>query len=146
MYYEKVFYFDGLVRFFVFYQYWLYYIIMGVVRYNLYLQSFFLVFFLSKGRNKIFELFGLVFFWIWYIYLCLYLFSWFVLFVFVFVVYFFVGFFYIQIILSYFFMEIYYGYFLDVFKSNQFFFFQLVIIMDIECYLWLDFVYGGLQF
>lgn len=38
MYHEKVLYFDGLAKFFVSYQHWLYYIIMGVARYNLYLQ------------------------------------------------------------------------------------------------------------
>lgn len=146
MYHEKVLYFDGLARFFVSYQHWLYYIIMGLARYNLYLQSFLLVFSLPKGRNKTLELLGLVFFWTWYIYLCSYLPSWPALFVFVSVAHFLAGLLHIQITLSHFSMETYHGHPLDAFKSNQFLLSQLATTMDIECYPWLDFVHGGLQF
>lgn len=146
MYHEKILYFDGLAKFFVSYQHWLYYLIMGLARYNLYAQSFLLVFSLPRGQNKYFEIFGLMFFWTWYIYLCSFLPSWTSLFIFVFVAHFLAGILHIQITLSHFSMETYHGHPLDAFKSNEFLLSQLATTMDIECYPWLDFFHGGLQF
>ena len=146
MYHEKILYFDGLAKFFVSYQHWLYYLIMGLARYNLYVQSFLLVFSLPRGQNKYFEIFGLVFFWTWYIYLCSFLPSWTSLFIFVFVAHFLAGILHIQITLSHFSMETYHGHPLDAFKSSEFLLSQLATTMDIDCYPWLDFIHGGLQF
>lgn len=146
MYHEKILYFDRVARFFVSNQHWLYYLIMGLARYNLYVQSFLLVYSLPNGRGKNLEIIGLVFFWTWYIYLCSFLPSWASLFIFVFVAHFLAGILHIQITLSHFSMETYHGHPMDVFKGSEFLLSQLATTMDIDCYPYLDFVHGGLQF
>ncbi|KAJ7351734.1 hypothetical protein OS493_035799 [Desmophyllum pertusum] len=150
MYHEKILYFDGLAKFFVSNQHWLYYLIMGLARYNLYAQSVLFVFSgtFPKGQNKYLEIFGMVFFWTWYIYLCSFLPSWTSLFIFVFVAHFLAGILHIQITLSHFSMETYHGHPMDAFNksSSEFLRSQLATTMDIDCYPWLDFFHGGLQF
>lgn len=146
MYHERILYFDQVARFFVSNQHWLYYIVMGLARFNLYVQSFLLVFSLPSGRNKYFELFGLIFFWTWYIYLCSFLPTWTSLFIFVFVAHFLAGILHVQITLSHFSMETYHGHPNEVFKGSGYALLQLQTTMDIECNPWLDFFHGGLQF
>ena len=146
MYHEKTLYFNGLAKFFVSNQHWLYYLIMGLARYNLYLQSFLLVFSLPNGRAKYLECFGLAFFWTWYLYLCSFLPCWTSLFIFVVVAHFLAGVLHIQITLSHFSMKTYHGHPMDAFKDSEFLLSQLATTMDIECYPWLDFIHGGLQF
>lgn len=146
MYHERILYFDQVARFFVSNQHWLYYIVMGLARFNLYVQSFLLVFSLPCGRNKYFELFGLIFFWTWYIYLCSFLPTWTSLFIFVFVAHFLAGILHVQITLSHFSMDTYHGHPNEVFKGSGYALLQLQTTMDIECNPWLDFFHGGLQF
>ncbi|XP_067025978.1 uncharacterized protein [Acropora muricata] len=146
MYHERILYFDQVARFFVSNQHWLYYIVMGLARFNLYVQSFLLVFSLPSGRNKYFELFGLIFFWTWYIYLCSFLPTWTSLFIFVFVAHFLAGILHVQITLSHFSMDTYHGHPNEVFKGSGYALLQLQTTMDIECNPWLDFFHGGLQF
>lgn len=146
MYHERILYFDQVARFFVSNQHWLYYIVMGLARFNLYVQSFLLVFSLPSGRNKYFELFGLIFFWTWYIYLCSFLPTWSSLFIFVFVAHFLAGILHVQITLSHFSMDTYHGHPNEVFKGSGYALLQLQTTMDIECNPWLDFFHGGLQF
>lgn len=146
MYHERTLYFDGLAKFFVSYQHWLYFLVMGLARFNLYAQSFLLVYSLPSGRNKNLELFGLIFFWTWYIYLCSFFPSWTSLFIFVFVAHFLAGILHIQITLSHFSMETYNGHPNEVFKDSGYVLLQLLTTMDIDCYPWLDFFHGGLQF
>lgn len=146
MYHERILYFDRVARFFVSNQHWLYYIVMGLARFNLYVQSFLLVFSLPSGRNKYFELFGLIFFWTWYIYLCSFLPTWSSLFIFVFVAHFLAGILHVQITLSHFSMDTYHGHPNEVFKGSGYALLQLQTTMDIECNPWLDFFHGGLQF
>ena len=146
MYHEKTLTFNGLAKFFVSNQHWLYYLIMGLARYNLYVQSFLLVFSLPNGRAKYLECLGLAFFWTWYIYLCSFLPCWTSLFIFVFVAHFLAGVLHIQITLSHFSMKTYHGHPMDAFKDSEFLLSQLATTMDIECHPWLDFIHGGLQF
>ena len=119
---------------------------MGLARYNLYVQSFLLVFSLPNGRAKYLECLGLAFFWTWYIYLCSFLPCWTSLFIFVFVAHFLAGVLHIQITLSHFSMKTYHGHPMDAFKDSEFLLSQLATTMDIECHPWLDFIHGGLQF
>lgn len=146
MYHERILYFDQVARFFVSNQHWLYYIVMGLARFNLYVQSFLLVFSMPSGRNKYFELFGMIFFWTWYIYLCSFLPTWTSLFIFVFVAHFLAGILHVQITLSHFSMDTYHGHPNEVFKGSGYALLQLQTTMDIECNPWLDFFHGGLQF
>ena len=146
MYHDRILHFNRLSKFFVCYQHWLYYLIMGLARYNLYAQSFLLVYSLPRGVMKNLELSGLLLFWAWYLYLCSFLPSWTSIFLFVSIAHFFAGLLHIQITLSHFSMETYNGLPLDAFQSSEFLLSQLATTMDIECYPWLDFFHGGLQF
>ncbi|EDO48554.1 predicted protein [Nematostella vectensis] len=146
IYHDRVMHFDGLAKFFVRYQHHLYFLIMGLARFNLYAQSFLLV--LSKERVKlrVMEFVTMVLFWTWYLTLCSYLPTWSTRFAFVFLAHFLAGIIHIQITLSHFSMETYNGLPLDAFKENRFLLSQMDTTMDIECDPNLDFFHGGLQF
>ena len=145
-YHDKILHFDKVAQLFVSYQHWLFYLIMGLARHFLYLQSFMLVFSRAKVRIRVVEIISLCLFWTWYLSLCSYLPSWPTRIFFVLVSNFFVGLIHIQITLSHFSMETYHGLPLDAFKNDEFLQSQLQTTMDIECHPWLDFFHGGLQF
>lgn len=64
-YHMKQFVFDPLSRFLVAYQHWLYYPIMGLARFNLYLQSFLLILSREKVDYRALELVGMAFYFTW---------------------------------------------------------------------------------
>jgi len=145
-YHERVMQFDALAKFFVRYQHLLYFLIMGLARFNLYLQSFLLAFSNQKVKMRFWEIFTMCLFWTWYLYLCSYLPTFWTRLVFVFLAHFLAGIIHIQITLSHFSMETHHGIPQESFEHDKFLLSQMDTTMDIECAPWMDFFHGGLQF
>lgn len=145
-YHKRVMQFDKVAKFFVRYQHLLYFVIMGLARFNLYLQSFLLAFSKEKVKMRFWEIFTMCLFWTWYLYLCSYLPTFWTRLAFVLLAHFLAGIIHIQITLSHFSMETHHGIPQESFKNDKFLLSQMDTTMDIECPPWMDFFHGGLQF
>lgn len=145
-YHERVMAFDGIAKMFVKYQHHLYFLVMGLARFNLYLQSFLLALSKEKVKYRFLELLTMCLFWTWYLYLCSHLPTWPTRIVFILLAHFLAGIIHIQITLSHFSMETHHGIPQEAFKTDKFLLSQMDTTMDIECDPRLDFFHGGLQF
>ena len=145
-YHDKIMHFDRVSKFFVSNQHFLYYFIMGLARFNLYVQSFLLLASKSKVPMRKWEIFTLFLFWTWFFFLCSCFPTWGTMLLFIFISHFFAGLLHVQITLSHFSMETYHGLPLDAFDTDQFLQSQLWTCMNVDCHPWLDFFHGGLQF
>lgn len=145
-YHSKTFSFDRVSKFFVSNQHVLYYLIMGVARFNLYVQSFLHIFTKCTGRKLKLELFTLAVFWLWFSALCSLIPSLHEKIIFIFVSHFIAGLLHVQITISHFAMATYYGLPQSKYESDSFFISQMATTMNVDCYPIMDFFHGGLQF
>jgi acyl-lipid Delta6-acetylenase / acyl-lipid (9-3)-desaturase len=146
-YYEKIVRLDDAARFLVSHQHRIYYPLMAVARYYLYLNSFLLC--LNPRKNvkaRFVELGALIGFWVWFSYLCSFLPSTGMVVAFTLLSHAIVGLIHVQITLSHFAMETYYGYGYEQDHPNHFVECQLKTSLNVDCPEWLDWLHGGLQF
>ena len=147
-YHNRVLPFDSISKFFVSYQHYLYYPIMGIARINLYAQSLIYVLLKSKKsynwrRN---ELIALFVFWTWYMLLCSCLPTWLDVALFFWISHGFAGILHVQITLSHFSMPTYHGLPQEQHDEDGYVKTQFQTTMNIDCYPFMDFFHGGLQF
>ena len=148
-YHERTFSFDLLSRVLVPLQDKLYYLIMGLARCNLYIQSY--VFLLSSDRfrrgrvqsNRCVELLGLFFFATWFTFLVSLIPTTAGRILFTAISHFLAGILHVQITLSHFSMAVYSD---QPWTMDSFMEHQMKTSMDIDCSEWLDWFHGGLQF
>lgn len=147
LYHNKTFSFDRISRFFVSNQHLLYYIIMGVARFNLYVQSFLHVFHMPYGYKRKFEIATIFIFWCWFSLLLSLIPSYAGMFAFLFISHFVAGLLHVQITLSHFSMATYHGHPSGTYKSaDSFFMSQMETTLNVSCSPYMDFFHGGLQF
>eukprot|EP01129_Flabellula_baltica_P008413 TRINITY_DN333_c0_g1_i1.p1 TRINITY_DN333_c0_g1~~TRINITY_DN333_c0_g1_i1.p1 ORF type:complete len:447 (-),score=76.29 TRINITY_DN333_c0_g1_i1:56-1396(-) len=137
--------FDAIGKVLVSYQHYLYYLIMGFSRWNLYVQSILLH---IKAKDpipfRLLDLFGIFMYWSWFITLVTYLPDASTKFWFVIVSHFFgPGLLGIQITISHFAMPVYEDEEIDEYKFLET---QFEHSMDVDCHPLLDWLHGGLQF
>lgn len=145
-YHNKTFSFDRISKFFVSNQHLLYYVIMGIARFNLYAQSFIHVFTQCKGRKQKLELVTLGIFWCWFSLLCSLIPSLWGRVLFILLSHFVAGLLHVQITLSHFSMATYHGLPSNSYKKDSFFISQMETTMNVDCHPYMDFFHGGLQF
>lgn len=141
-----------ITHWFISHQHWLYHLIMGVARFNLYAQSFILL--LSpraesrrRGiQNPNTELLLLSGFWVWFGSLVWTLPSLGEVLGFLLLSHFVAGLLHVQITISHFPMDIYEGDDVPLAQEPEFFAAQLKTTMDVDCPAWMDWFHGGLQF
>lgn len=148
-YHEKIFTFTGISKILIPLQDKLYYLVMAVARYNLYIQSYLFLLTDSRFRNRRIktarnlELFGLIFFALWFCLLTSYLPTSSERIVFVLISHAVAGVLHVQITLSHFAMPVYTQ---KPWEVSTFVEHQIKTSLDIDCYEWLDWFHGGLQF
>lgn len=140
-YHQRILKFDLMSKIFVKAQYYLYYLIMSLARFNLYAQS---LIFLSKNKRArfvILESLGYILFMVWYCLLVLYIPGLGKKFVFVLLSHATSGILHVQITISHFAMS-------TELRTDdeEFIKHQLRTTMDVECSPWMDWFHGGLQF
>lgn len=145
-YHKKTFSFDRISYFFVSKQHYLYYLIMGVARFNLYAQSFIYALTQASPKKRKVELISLITFWCWFLLLCSFIPTLLGKFVFVFLSHFIAGLLHVQITLSHFSMLTYHGLPSNIYKRDYFFLSQLSSTLNVSCSPYMDFFHGGLQF
>lgn len=145
-YHNKTFSFDRISKFFVSNQHLLYYVIMGVARFNLYVQSFIHVLTRSTGRKQKLELITMGIFWCWFSLLCSLIPTLSGRVVFVLVSHFVAGLLHVQITISHFSMATYHGLPSHTYEHDSFFVSQMETTMNVDCHPYMDFFHGGLQF
>lgn len=146
-YYESNFHFGRLEKWFVSMQHYLWIPIMGVARYNMYAQSFLLVFKTSKFmEDRFLELSALLVYWTWYVCVLSNVqhTSWMVWSIVL--SHFLVGLLHFQIVLSHFPMATYLGNGYDGTKGENWLVRQFETTMDIDCPWYMDWFHGGLQY
>ncbi|KAL2926345.1 Delta(8)-fatty-acid desaturase 2 [Bienertia sinuspersici] len=135
--------FDPVARFLVSYQHWTYYPVMIVARFNLYVQTFLLLFNPNrKVPNRALNIMGIMVFWTWYPLLISFLPNWEERVLFVFASFFVTAFQHIQFTLNHFSANVYVG----QPHGNDWFEKQTYGSIDISCSSWMDWLFGGLQF
>nr|KAJ3412350.1 hypothetical protein HK105_002375 [Polyrhizophydium stewartii] len=148
-YYNRVMEFDAAARFFIPKQHFLFYIILAFGRFNLYANSWAYVFARSyMVPYRMFEIVGMSFFWVWYIWLLSHLPSWGHIVGYVLVSHMVTVFLHLQITLSHFGMSTVEEKVLVDGKLVEETFAEKALrtTMDIECPRWMDWFHGGLQF
>ena len=145
-YHDKTLSFDRISKFFVSNQHLLYYLIMGVARFNLYAQSFIHVLTRCTGRKQKLELVTLGIFWCWFSLLCCLIPTYSGRLAFLLLSHFIAGLLHVQITISHFAMATYHGLPSNTYQSDSFFVSQMETTMNVDCYPCLDFFHGGLQF
>ena len=145
-YHNKTLSFDRISKFFVSNQHLLYYVIMGVARFNLYAQSFIHAFMQTSGRRRKLELLTLAIFWSWFLLLCSFIPTLSGRVVFVLLSHFIAGLLHVQITISHFSMATYHGLPSGTYQHDSFFVSQMETTMNVNCHPYLDFFHGGLQF
>jgi delta8-fatty-acid desaturase len=140
-YHNKILEFDLAAKILVRIQNYLYYIIMMFGRINLYVQSYLFLLFNKRARMPKLELTGLILFAIWYGLIVSYIPGTGKKLFFVFVSHAITALLHVQITLSHYAMST------DVRgEKEEFVKFQLRTTMDVNCYEWLDWLHGGLQY
>ena len=137
-YYNKWFNIDKVANYFVSKQHYLYYLAMAIARVNLYVQSFQLLIY-NQVQNRYKELFCLLIYWIWYIYLVSGLELIYERVIFVCISHAVAGLVHVQITLSHFGMPAHFVE--EKFIENQF-----KTTLNISSSPYLDWFHGGLQF
>lgn len=134
--------FDPLSRFFVSYQHFTYYPVMVVARFNLYLQTFLLLFSKRKVPDRAFNIIGILVFWTWFPLLVSCLPNWTERVVFVLTSFCVCSIQHVQFTLNHFAANVYVG----APKGNDWFEKQTSGTIDIACSPMMDWFFGGLQF
>lgn len=138
---------DAIGRFMVSIQHFLYYPIMGLARFNLYIQSLILIFSNEQWSYKWMELPAMCLFWVWYGYLMSFLPTRGEALMFLLVSHFLAGVtLHVQITLSHFSMATYYGRNRFNTDSDNWFKMQLATSMDIASNVFNEWAHGGLQY
>jgi delta8-fatty-acid desaturase len=145
-YHDKIFFFDKISKFFVSNQHLLYYVIMGVARFNLYVQSFIHILTRETGRRQKLELVTMAIFWCWFSLLVSLIPTLSGRVIFVLLSHFIAGLLHVQITISHFSMATYHGLPSGTYQRDSFFISQMATTMNVNCYPHLDFFHGGLQF
>lgn len=140
-YYKRVLPFDAASRFFVRYQHYLYYLVLSFGRFNLHRLSFVYLLTGKNVRNRMLELSGITFFFIWFGTLLSYLPTWKIRVAYVIVSYMLTFPLHVQITLSHFGMSTE-----DKGPNEPFPAKMLRTTMDVDCPEWLDWFHGGLQY
>ena len=145
-YHDKILSFDKISKFFVSNQHLLYYVIMGVARFNLYVQSFIHVLTRCTGRKRTLELITLGIYWTWFLCIVSLVPTLSGKMIFLLVSHFIAGLLHIQITISHFAMATYHGLPSSTYQSDSFFVSQMDTTMNVDCHPYMDFFHGGLQF
>jgi delta8-fatty-acid desaturase len=138
---------DAAARLLLPYQHWLFYPVMGFARFNLYAQSWLLLLSGERLHHKKLEMLCLVLFACW---LSLLVYSMptqsnYERLAYILVSHILAGVLHVQICLSHFAMETYHGFAYNDDK-DEWFRMQLATSLNIDCYPWMDWFHGGLQF
>lgn len=141
-FYNKELTFDPLARFLVGYQHFTFYPVMIGGRFNLYLQTFLLLFSNRKVPDRGLNILGILVFWTWFPLLVSCLPNWKERVLFVFASFFVTSFQHIQFCLNHFAADVYVG----SPEGNDWFQKQTGGTIDISCSSWFDWLFGGLQF
>ncbi|EYU32187.1 hypothetical protein ABFS83_02G169300 [Erythranthe nasuta] len=134
--------FDYLSRFFVCYQHLTYYPVMCVARFNLYLQTFLLLFSKRKIPDRALNILGILVFWTWFPLLVMCLPNWTERVLFVLASFCVCAIQHVQFTLNHFAANVYVG----SPKGNDWFEKQTSGTIDIACSPSMDWFFGGLQF
>lgn len=147
-YYKKVFQLDAVARYVVPYQHYLYIPVMGVARFNLYVQSMLLVFDPSRPvRQRGLEIASIVAFWAWFsalMYAAMPSVG--VAVLFLLVSHAVAGITHVQITLSHFAMPAHHGSGYEVGDDSAYARTQFETTLNVNCSPWMDWFHGGLQF
>jgi len=133
---------DAIARFLVSYQHYLFYPIMGLARFNLYIQGWILLFTPNEPvpfRNMQFVTMAIFPMWIGY--LLSFLPSWEERIAFLLLSHFFAGVLHVQITISHFSMDTFHGHHTEDWIRHQ-----MATTMNVSCPTWMDWFHGGLQF
>ncbi|KAG8363292.1 hypothetical protein BUALT_Bualt19G0007000 [Buddleja alternifolia] len=141
-FYDRELTFDSVSRFFVSYQHWTYYPVMIVARFNLYLQTFLLLFSKRRVPDRFLNILGVLVFWTWFPLLVLCLPNWTERVLFVLASFTVTALQHIQFTLNHFAANVYVG----APKGNDWFEKQTGGTIDITCSSYMDWFFGGLQF
>lgn len=134
--------FDSVAKFFVSYQHFTYYPIMCVARVNLFIQTFLLLFSTRKVPDRALNILGILVFWTWFPLLVSTLPNWTERVLFVLISFCVTSLQHIQFTLNHFAADVYVG----QPEGNDWFEKQTSGTIDIACFSWMDWFYGGLQF
>lgn len=147
-YHKRVLKFDSAARWFISIQHYMFYVIMALARFNLYAQSYIynIIGYGSKTEKRKIELLSLAFFWVWYGYVLSFTSSWSHAVLFLFMSHAVAGLVHVQICISHFAMETYHGIPQSSFEKDGYIRSQLLTTMNVDCYPFMDFFHGGLQF
>ncbi|KAI4990927.1 hypothetical protein ZWY2020_039298 [Hordeum vulgare] len=140
--YERTLAFDAISKFFVSYQHWTFYPVMGFARINLLVQSIVFLITQKKVRQRWLEIAGVAAFWVWYPLLVSCLPNWWERVAFVLASFVITGIQHVQFCLNHFSSAVYVG----PPKGNDWFERQTAGTLDIKCSPWMDWFHGGLQF
>ncbi|MCD7465940.1 Delta 8 Fatty Acid Desaturase [Datura stramonium] len=141
-FYERELTFDSLAKFFVSYQHFTYYPIMCVARVNLFVQTLLLLFSKRKVPDRALNILGVLVFWTWFPLLVSALPNWTERVLFVLISFCVTSLQHIQFTLNHFAADVYVG----QPEGNDWFEKQTSGTIDIACFSWMDWFYGGLQF
>lgn len=145
-YHKRLMQMDSITAFFVRNQHILFFPLMAVARFNLYIQSWIMIFNKDfKMYNRGVEAAGLTFFVVWVLSLALCMNSWFESVAWVLLSHAVAGILHIQIVISHWAMETYSG---SAYNNadDEWYKMQLATTMNVDCYEWMDFLHIGLQF
>lgn len=134
--------FDSVARFFVSHQHLTFYPVMVVARFNLYLQTFLLLFSRRRVPDRAINILGILVFWTWFPLLVMRLPNWNERFLFVLASFCVSSIQHVQFCLNHFAADVYVG----APKGNDWFQKQTSGTIDISCSSWMDWFFGGLQF
>lgn len=143
-YHSKEFIFDTISRWLVAYQHWLYYPIMGFARFNLYAQSLILLLSREAVDYKALEIACLTLFAAW-VSLLTSMLPRDERLMFIIVSHFVSGVLHVQITLSHFSMNTFFGHpYTHGVENDEWFHEQVKTTMDVDCPEWMDWFHGGL--
>eukprot|EP00547_Thalassionema_nitzschioides_P000621 CAMPEP_0194212666 /NCGR_PEP_ID=MMETSP0156-20130528/12688_1 /TAXON_ID=33649 /ORGANISM="Thalassionema nitzschioides, Strain L26-B" /LENGTH=474 /DNA_ID=CAMNT_0038940537 /DNA_START=305 /DNA_END=1729 /DNA_ORIENTATION=- len=145
-YHQRLMQMDAVTSFFVRNQHILFFPLMGVARFNLYIQSWIMIFSKDfKMYNRGLEAAALTTFLVWVLAVALCMNSWAESVAWVLLSHAVAGVLHIQIVISHWTMECYRG---SAYNNadDEWYKMQLATTMNIDCYEWMDFLHIGLQF
>jgi len=145
-YHDRLMVMDRLAKFFVSYQHIIFFPLMMVARFNLYAQSWILIFSTHcKIYNRTIEAGACAFFLTWLLSLALCMNTWAESVAWVLLSHAVGGLLHIQIVISHWAMDIYHGSAYNG-PDDEWYKMQLKTTMNVDCYEWMDFFHIGLQF
>ena len=145
-YHGKWFVHDAAARFFVSYQHYLYYVVMGVARFNLYVQGILHLIFDAANEHRKLEVATVFAFFAWFGTMLTYALStWQERVAYLLVSHALAGVLHVQITLSHFAEDVYHGKAYND-DEDEWFKMQLKTTMNVDCPTWMDWFHGGLQF